>query len=94
MQRSQFIHDVAPENASHTDILLHLDLPVNRDASKLKQFGEQTVQGMKECFNRLNPRSEIVTTDECTELVNIHARSLQSYIFALNLNKYESKHFR
>lgn len=72
VQRSQVIHDVAPENLSHTDILLRLELTENGETSNFKQFGEQIVNRIKDCFNKLNPRSELVTMDECIELVNEH----------------------
>lgn len=68
-QRSQIIRDMAAENSSHNDILLRLELAANGDVSKFKQFGQQIVNRIKECFNKLNPRTELVTTDECSELV-------------------------
>lgn len=70
VQRSQIIRDVAPENLPHSEILLRLDLAVNGEMSTIKQFGQQIVNRIKECFIKLNPRSELITMDECMELVN------------------------
>lgn len=78
-QRSQIIRDVTPENSSHTDTLLRSELAAaNGDMSKFKQFGQQIVNRIKESFNKLNPRTELVTTDECAELVNYHCYSRHS----------------
>lgn len=70
VQRSQIIRDVAVEKLSHSDILLRLELAANGEISKFKPFGQQNVNRMKECFTKLNPRSELVTMDECAKLVN------------------------
>lgn len=71
-QRSQIVRDVASENASHIALLLPLELAANGDVAKFKQFGQQIVNRIKESFNKLNPRADLVTTDEYTELVNEH----------------------
>lgn len=70
VQRAQIIRDVLPENLPQSDILLRLDCTVNGEHSKLKQFGQQFVHRINECFTKLNPRSELVSHDECVELVN------------------------
>lgn len=68
-QRTQALPDVPLEQLSHPEIMVRLDLAVNDDISKFKQFGQQMASRIKECFTKLNPRSEIVTNDECVELV-------------------------
>lgn len=74
VQRTQIIKNISTENSSHPNMVLRLglDLAVNGEMSKLKQLGQAIVNRIKECFTKLNPRSELVTTDECTELVNGH----------------------
>lgn len=69
VQRSQIMHDVELESVSHFEVVSHVSWAVHGDQLKFQKFGQQLVNRIKECFTKLDPRSTLVTNDECVELV-------------------------
>lgn len=65
-QRSHITRDMTPANLTR----LYFNLAINRDnAPQYQQQSRQIVDNIKKTLTKVNPDSEIVTNNECLELV-------------------------
>lgn len=66
--RSEILQDLA-QNDLPTLALLDSNCLTNGEVSKQQQYDQQIVNKMKQTFAKLDPKCEIVTSNECLELV-------------------------
>lgn len=66
--RSEIFGELA-QNDLPTLILLGSDCATNGEVPKLQQYAHQIVNKIKQTFAKLDPKSGIVTSNECLELV-------------------------
>lgn len=68
-QRSQIIREMTETDMASLAVL-GFDSVANGEVQRFQQFSQTIVKKIKEILAKLNPSSEIVSTNECLELVN------------------------
>lgn len=67
--KSQFIREKVKNDWAVLDLLNYGNGGTNGEVSKRSQNAQQIVNKLKDVIGKLNPKSDIVTNNECIELV-------------------------
>lgn len=76
-ERAQFNQKIAQNDVPVLELLCFNQ--VNGEIPKLQQHGQQIVTQIKTILAKLDPKSEIVTSNECLELVSILEKKHENF---------------